>query len=120
VRFLGHVDKDRIPEVVGRWQAALLLSDQENFGHAVIAAAACGVPTVVSPGVGLGPALAAARAGLVAAPGEAAGALAALLDAPPAAREAGARAFAASFGWERCAADLLAHLHRLSGAEAAG
>jgi glycosyltransferase involved in cell wall biosynthesis len=114
VRFLGHVDKARLPEVVGRWQAALLLSEQENFGHAVIAAAACGVPTVVSPGVALGADLARAGAGRVAAPGEAAAALAALLDAGPGPAEA-SRSFAASFGWDGCARSLLGHLEAAAG-----
>lgn len=110
VSFLGHVDKLRLPEVVGRWQAALLLSEQENFGHAVIAAAASGVPTVASPGVGLGPALLEAGAGRVAAPGQAAEALAALLDGDRAAQEGACRRFAASLGWDRCAGALLARL----------
>lgn len=115
VRFLGHVDKARIPDVVGRWQAAVLPSEQENFGHAVIAAAACGVPTVVSPGVGLGPALAAAGAGRVTGPAGVAEALAAELDAAGPAAEEAARAFAATFGWEHCAADLISHLRRAAG-----
>lgn len=110
VRFLGHVEKVNLPAVVGRWQAALLLSEQENFGHAVIAAAACGVPTVASPGVGLGPALVEAGAGHVATPERAAAALEALLDGDQAAQEVACRRFAASLSWDRCAAALLERL----------
>jgi glycosyltransferase involved in cell wall biosynthesis len=110
VRFLGHVTRAHLSETVGRWSAALLLSDQENFGHAVITAAALGVPTVVSTGVGLGPDLERAGAGLVACPGEVAKAVERLLGQGAVTNAEAARAFALRFGWEACARELLDRL----------
>ena len=110
VRFLGHVSKDQIPGVVGWWRAAMLMSEQENFGHAVVTAAAVGVPTVVSDGVGLAPDLVRAGAGLIATPGGLSGALRRLIDGDPVHQSAACRAFAASFSWQRCSKELLGHL----------
>jgi glycosyltransferase involved in cell wall biosynthesis len=114
VRFLGHVGRDRLPDVVGRWRAALLLSDQENFGHAVVTAAALGVPSVVSPGVGLGPDLEARGAGIVAAPGGVPQALACLLDSDPDVLANRCTQFASSYGWDSCSRALLDHLDSIA------
>lgn len=114
VQFLGHVMRDRLPEVVKRWRAALLLSDQENFGHAVVTAAAVGVPTVVSPGVGLGPDLETERAGIVASGSEVAGALARLLDGDAEALAHSCKRFASRFAWEACSTALLDHLNSIA------
>lgn len=114
VRLLGHVRRDRLAEVVARWRAAVLLSDQENFGHAVVTAAAMGVPSVVSPGVGLGPALVAAGAGIVAPHSGVAGALARLLDASAVELAACCQAFASQFGWDSCSRTLLRHLNAIA------
>jgi glycosyltransferase involved in cell wall biosynthesis len=110
VRFLGHVARERVPEVVGRWRVALLLSEQENFGHAVIAAAAAGVPTVASPGVGVASGLEAAGAGFVVAPADAAIAVRRLLREEPEAQARACRAFARQFAWETCSQRLFAQL----------
>ncbi len=110
VRFLGHVQRRDVAGVVARWRCALLLSEQENFGHAVVTAAAAGVPTVVSPGVGLGADLARAGAGVVAeGPGVVDGARGFL----SADRESVAnrcRAFAELYGWDDVGRKLHAQL----------
>jgi glycosyltransferase involved in cell wall biosynthesis len=114
VRFLGHVGRDRLPEVVGRWRAALLLSDQENFGHAVVTAAALGVPSVVSDGVALGPEVEAGGAGVIARAGEVTMALARLLDSEPNVLAARCREFASGFGWDSCSRTLLERLDSIA------
>jgi glycosyltransferase involved in cell wall biosynthesis len=112
VRFLGHVARERVPQVVGRWRAALLLSEQENFGHAVVAAAAVGVPTVASSGVGLGAAMAKAGAGIVANGAEVTGALHRLLETAPDVIASACHAFAAQYSWGSCTRALLRQLEK--------
>jgi D-inositol-3-phosphate glycosyltransferase len=112
VTFLGHVPRSELPRVASRWRAALLLSEQENFGHAVIDAAALGVPSVVSPGVGIGLELDRAGAGIVAAPDAAANALRRLLQDDRAQLAARCREFARRFAWPQVAADLQRELER--------
>lgn len=107
VRQLGHVEKRDISRVVGRWSAALLLSQQENFGHAVIAAASVGTPTVVSTGVGLGRELERAGAGVVTTLESAGDALRGLLKNAGSAQTNACLAFAARFGWDACARSLM-------------
>lgn len=114
VRLLGHVGREALPRTVGRWRAAMLLSDQENFGHAVITAAAMGVPTVVSPGVGLADALTAAGAGVVASAAEAGSALERLLARDADETAASCRAFAEQFTWTSCSRKLLDRLLALA------
>jgi len=115
VRLLGHVEKRRLPEVVGRWRAALLLSQQENFGHAVIAAAALGVPTIASAGVGLAPELQQAGAGRLVAPGEASGALLQVLEGDESAQAERCRRFAGRYSRDHAAASLLQRLDAAAG-----
>lgn len=103
VAFLDHVESARVPDVVGRWRIAVLLSEQENFGHAVVTAAALGVPTVVSEGVGLGRDLERARAGRVIDPARADVAIRELLSAPQDSLASCCRRFAADYSWPRCA-----------------
>ena len=113
VRFLGHVRRTAVAETVARWRVALLLSQQENFGHAVVSAAACGVPSVVSHNVALAPSVAAFAAGIVCVPEEAAEALRTVLEWPQQAAAERARAMAATFSWESCAARLESELERV-------
>lgn len=110
VRQLGHVAKRDLAKVVGRWSAALLLSQQENFGHAVIAAASVGTPTVVSAGVGLGRELESAGAGVVTTLEGAGDALRGLLARAGPAQVNACQAFAAHFGWDACARSLMEKL----------
>jgi len=65
VTFLGEVrGADRVA-LLRAARVATLPSASENFGNAILEALACGVPAVVSRGVGLAPAIAAADAGEV-------------------------------------------------------
>lgn len=115
VTFLAHVERSLLAALLSRWRVALLLSDQENLGHAVITAAAFGVPTVVSPGVGLGPALVAAGAGRVTPVQEAADALETLLVEPLDRVRGRCRAFAKMFDWPSMSERLLRHLEFATG-----
>jgi glycosyltransferase involved in cell wall biosynthesis len=107
VRFLGHVPHEQIASVVQRWRVAMLLSEQENFGHSVVTTAAMGIPTLVSTGVGVGPQLAAAGAGTVVEQHRVADVLESFLTAPPEAHREPCLAFARQFGWDACARGLL-------------
>jgi glycosyltransferase involved in cell wall biosynthesis len=110
VRLLGHVEKGDLGKVVGRWSVAVLLSEQENFGHAVIAAASVGTPTVVSGGVGLGRELESAGAGMVTTIEGAQTALRLLIEDMGRARADACVAFAARYGWDACAKTLMEKL----------
>lgn len=70
VSFLGEVDGDDRVALLREARVAWLPSASENFGNAILEALACGVPAVVSPGVGLAEAIARAGAGAVAEPSE--------------------------------------------------
>ncbi len=95
-----------------RWYAHAaafcLPSADENFGLTVVEASRFGVPLLVSPDVGLAPAIAKNGAGLVvpAEPPEIAGALAELVGAHRPAFSEGARRLGAAFEWPERAADL--------------
>jgi len=119
VRFLGHVEPGRVPQIVARWRTALLLSEQENFGHAVIAAAAAGTPTIVSRGVALAQALSASGAGRVvdAEPTAIASAIRAALAADRGVVRARCVAFAREFSWESCTVALFDRLARIAQGE---
>lgn len=113
VRFLGHVASADVPAIVRRWDAALLLSEQENFGHAVLMTCAAGVPAVLSRGVALAEAAEAAGAAVIVPTDESsvAQALRRLLESDGA-RAQRSRDFASSFGWDACAERLHAQLQR--------
>jgi glycosyltransferase involved in cell wall biosynthesis len=110
VRFLGHVAREKVPEVVGRWRVALLLSQQENFGHAVIAAAAAGTPTVASMGVGVAAGLERAGAGLQVPAAESAWAIRQILGRDPDKVAVNCIAFASTFSEQACSTALLREL----------
>jgi glycosyltransferase involved in cell wall biosynthesis len=46
--FLGPVDKDNVPELLSRYDLFMLLSDGENYGHAIVEALKEGVPVLIS------------------------------------------------------------------------
>lgn len=93
IRFAGPVHgPDRVALLRGA-RALALVSTSENFGNAVLEAMACGVPVVVSAGVGLADEVAAAGCGFVVdrAPAAIAEALGKLWENPQDARELGRR-----------------------------
>jgi glycosyltransferase involved in cell wall biosynthesis len=103
VTFHGHVSKSRVQAMVSRWTAACLLSEQENFGHAVLSTTAAGVPTVVSRGVGLAADLERAGAGVVADDvDEIVEGLLGILHEDAAARERACLSFAQNYSWSIC------------------
>ena len=65
VRFVGHVDGDAKRKLLDRADCFVLPSLHENFGIAVAEALAAALPVIVTPGVALGPMVAAANAGIV-------------------------------------------------------
>jgi len=112
VRFLGHVNRDDVFRVVSRWSVGLLLSEQENFGHAVLSVSAAGVPSVLASGVALSAEVATAGAARIAEP-DAASVAANIRELlrDPAAFRVRARRFAESFSWSTCGANLRQRLH---------
>lgn len=66
ISFLGWVGGRRKADLLAGASLFLLPSHQENFGVSIVEAMASGVPPVVTPGVNLGPEVAAAQAGWVA------------------------------------------------------
>ena len=48
VTFLGPVSQDKMPEVLKRWDAMLILSKQESFGVAALEAEATGIPVLAA------------------------------------------------------------------------
>lgn len=105
VRFLGHVDGDAKRTLLEEADCFVLPSAHENFGLAVAEALAAALPVIVTPGVALAAAVAAAGAGVVVEPTEArlADALAWATRHPAALTEMGERAWQLArrdFSWE--------------------
>ncbi len=96
-------------------RAFCLPSADENFGITLIEAARFGLPLLVSPDVGLAPAIAAANAGLAVAaePRAIAAALTRLLGPEAAAFASGAHDLGNRFDWGERAAELVALYHRI-------
>ncbi|WP_374944544.1 glycosyltransferase [Sphingomonas sp.] len=49
VRFLGHVDQHRLPELYGAADATLSCSDREGIANVLLESLACGTPLVATP-----------------------------------------------------------------------
>jgi len=112
VEFTGWVDGARKEVLLRRASLFALASHHENFGIAVLEAAAAGVPSVVSDGVQLAATLRSADAAWVTGADQAsvrAGLESAMCDAPlRAQRAAAALAVARRFSWAAVAAQLSA------------
>ncbi len=48
VRFLGHVDQRKLPELIGAADALLLCSDREGIANVLMEAMACGTPVAAT------------------------------------------------------------------------
>jgi glycosyltransferase involved in cell wall biosynthesis len=49
VRFLGHVDQQRLPDLYGAADATLSCSDREGIANVLLESLACGTPLVATP-----------------------------------------------------------------------
>lgn len=118
IQFVGEVDKTEKDRLLALANVLVLPSYSENFGNAVLEGMAAGVPVVVTPQVGLAPAVEQAGAGIVV-PGnpEALGhALAALLADPEKQKQMGDRGRRAAverFSWYSVAAAMSASYEQL-------
>jgi glycosyltransferase involved in cell wall biosynthesis len=100
VRFLAHVERSQLPSVVGQWRVGLLLSEQENFGHAALVVAAARVPLILTSGVALAADAARAHAGVTVEPnGRAIADAVSRVLAQPGASSESAYAFARLYSW---------------------
>jgi glycosyltransferase involved in cell wall biosynthesis len=46
--FRGPIDKDSVPELLSRYDLFMLLSDGENYGHAIVESLKAGLPVLIS------------------------------------------------------------------------
>lgn len=46
--FLGPIDKDSVPELLSKYDLFMLLSDGENYGHAIVESLKAGLPVLIS------------------------------------------------------------------------
>jgi glycosyltransferase involved in cell wall biosynthesis len=124
VEFLGYVSEVRKLELYRRAWAVVLPSVKEGWGITNLEAAACGTPAVAADNSALRESVRDGETGFLVPTGEP-GAFAAALgrlatDVELRGRlERGARAFAATFSWERAAQETLSHLDGAVAARAA-
>lgn len=124
VEFLGFVSEERKIELYRQAWAVVMPSLKEGWGITNIEAAACGTPVVAADNSALRESVRDGETGFLVPTGDAgawAGALTRLT--VPAERErlsVGARAFGASFSWERTADETLSHLDAVTGAPPGG
>jgi glycosyltransferase involved in cell wall biosynthesis len=114
VRFLGARSHEALPALLGAADILLHTAEREGLANVWIEALACGTPIVVTETGAAHEVVDRPEAGRIV-PRDAAAiaaALRALLAAPP--QPAAVREAAARFSWERNAAELAAHLARLS------
>lgn len=67
VRFLGHVDQHRLPDLYGAADATLSCSDREGIANVLLESLACGTPLVATPVWGTPEVVRVPEAGLLAA-----------------------------------------------------
>lgn len=110
VRLLGGVPHAELPSLIAAADVMALASSSEGLANAWVEALACGTPILIPDAGGAREVVTTPAAGrIVAREAPAfAGAIAALLDAPPSQAEVATAA--APFSWERNASELRAHL----------
>jgi glycosyltransferase involved in cell wall biosynthesis len=100
VRFLGHVDQTRLPDLYGAADVAVNCADREGIANVLLEALACGTPLVATPVWGSPEVVKVAEAGVLSADRSVAAirdALARLLAALP--DRAATRAYAERYDW---------------------
>jgi len=100
VRFLGHVDQQRLPDLYGAADVTVNGADREGIANVLLESLACGTPLVATPIWGSPEVVKVPAAGLLSADRSAAAigaAVARLLDALP--DRAATRAYAERYDW---------------------
>ncbi|HEY1606790.1 MAG TPA: glycosyltransferase [Allosphingosinicella sp.] len=115
IRFLGAQPHDKLPETLGAADLLLHTAEREGLANVWVEALACGTPLVIAETAAAHEVVDRPEAGEVVPrdPAALAAAIAALLARPPAREDV--RKAAERFSWERNAAELAAHLARISG-----
>ncbi|MDB5692250.1 MAG: glycosyltransferase family 4 protein [Alphaproteobacteria bacterium] len=115
VRFLGAQPHDALPALLGAADVLLHTAEREGLANVWVEALACGTPAVVTETGAAHEVVDRPAAGRIVPPDPRAiaSALRALIASPP--PQDAVRAAAERFSWERNAAELFAHLQRLSG-----
>lgn len=118
VRFLGFVSEAEKLALYRRAWGVALASPKEGWGLTNVEAEACGTPVVASNSPGIRESVRHGETGFLVPHGDVAAMAAAfqrLAESPTLVAEMGAkaRAFAASFTWDRCARATEAHLQRV-------
>ena len=115
VRFLGQVGHAELPLWLSAADALVLPSEREGLANAWIEALACGTPLIIPDIGGAREVVTTPTAGRIAArtPAAIAAAIRKILAQSPTQTEVAAHA--ERFSWERNAAELSAHFHRVSG-----
>jgi glycosyltransferase involved in cell wall biosynthesis len=121
--FTGYVDDAELAAVLHRARLFLNPSPKEGWGLTVIEANACGLPVVASDRPGLRDSVRDGETGLLVPYGDAAAMAAAAIslladDGRWRAFSEAARAWAATFDWDRCAAESLALFAEVAGGAA--
>jgi len=120
VRFLGRVSEADKLDLLRRAWALAFASPKEGWGITNLEAAACATPVVASSSPGLRESVRDGRTGYLVPHGDVAAMadrMSAIAASPALVAELGehGRAFAASFTWDRAAADTAAHLAEVVG-----
>nr|WP_137676058.1 glycosyltransferase [Parerythrobacter lutipelagi] len=117
VHFVGSVDHDLMPVILSASDAMVLPSAREGLANAWVEALACGTPIVISDAGGARELVTGPEAGVIVerTVDAVAGGMARILAAPQ--NRQVVASYADRFSWQQNAADLAAHLERLTGGD---
>ena len=48
INYKGYIDSEKIPNILKKYDFFVLLSEGENFGHAILEAMSAGLPVIIS------------------------------------------------------------------------